>query len=224
MVNDQVSCDSIALAFLETEVLFGLGMSHGFVPTTKRALVTRASGHIVHEFDNRPAVDVYAEMLGIPVAQLRENLPAPPSLMNEYPFGSVDVYGNSLLLVPERIMDDGSIQFPHLTGNDRVMTLMQADREEIVKAGASAYEKAVRYGGLSRPSLGLMFSCALRLTNQDEQEEITRLLDKANVPLCGFYTYGEMGVFDDGLPVYNDQSVSALVFSDELNPVSSLMH
>ena len=224
MVNDQVSYDGIALAFLETEVLFGIGMSHGFIPTTKRALVTHASGHIVHEFDNRPAADVYAELLGIPVVQLKDNLPAPPSPMNEYPFGSVDVYGNSLLLVPERIMDDGSIQFPHLTGNDRVMTLMRADREEIVKAGALAYEKAVRYGGLAKPSLGFMFSCALRLTKKDEQEEITRLLHKANVPLCGFYTYGEMGVFDDGLPVYNNQSVSALVFSDELNPIASLMH
>ena len=224
MVNNRVSSDAVALAFLETEILFGMGMAHGFSPTTKRALVTKASGHMVQQFDNRPAADVYAELLEIPVERIRENLPAPPSPLNEHPFGSMDVYGNSLLLVPERIFEDGSIQFPHLVGNDRVMILMQADRGEIAKAGVSAYEKAVRYGGLRKPSLGVMFSCALRLTDQEQQEEITRVLKHMSLPLCGFYTYGEMGVFDDGLPVYNNQSVSTLVFSDELNPVASLMH
>ncbi len=224
MINSRVSNDAVALAFLETEILFGLGMSHGFSPTTKRTLVTKASSHIVQQFDNRPAADVYAEMLEIPVAQIRDNLPAPPSPLNEHPFGSMDVYGNSLLLVPEKILADGSIQFSHLVGNDRVMTLMQADRGEIAKAGVSAYEKAVRYGGLRKPEIGFMFSCALRLTDAVEQEEITRVLTHAKLPLCGFYTYGEMGIFDDGLPVYNNQSVSTLVFSDELNPVASLMH
>ena len=224
MVNQNVSTDAVALAFLETEILFGLGMSHGFSPTTKRALVTKASDHTVHEFDHRPAAEVYAEMLGIPVGRIRENLPAPPSPLNEFPFGSIDVYGNSLLHVPERILNDGSIQFPHLIGNDRVMTLMKADEKEIVKAGLSAYEKAVRYGGLNKPSLVMMFSCALRLTGGDDQEEIRLVRERANLPICGFYTYGELGVFDDGLPVYNNQSVSTLVFSDELNPVASLMH
>jgi len=224
MVNDCVSRDAVALVFLETEILFGLGMSHGFSATTKRALVTKASGHTVHEFDHRPAAEVYADMLGIPVGRIRENLPAPPSPLNEFPFGSIDVYGNSLLHVPERILQDGSIQFPHLIGTDRVMTLMKTEEGELVKAGLSAYKNAIRYGGLSSPSLALMFSCALRLTGRDEQEEIRLVRKKTNVPICGFYTYGEMGVFDDGLPVYNNQSVSTLVFSDELNPVASLMH
>lgn len=224
LVNDHISNDAVAVAFLETDVLFGLGMSHGFSPTTKRALVTKASGHLVHEFDGRPASDVYAEMLGITASQIKANLPAPPSPLNEFPLGSIDVYGNSLLLVPEHILSDGSIQFPHLIGNDRVMTLMKADRHEIVKAGVSAYDKAVRYGGLTRPSVVVMLSCALRLTQQEEQEEIDLVRKRTNVPVCGFYTYGEMGIFDDGLPVYNNQSVSILVFSDELNPVASLMH
>jgi hypothetical protein len=54
-------------------------MSHGFIPTKRRVLVTRASDHTVHEFDNRPAAEVYAEMLGIPANRIREELPAPLS-------------------------------------------------------------------------------------------------------------------------------------------------
>ena len=77
--NDHVSSDAIALAFLEMEILFGLGMSHGFFPSKKRVLVTRASDHFVHEFDNRPAADVYADILGIPANRIKEELPAGPS-------------------------------------------------------------------------------------------------------------------------------------------------
>jgi len=223
LVNNRVATDAIAVAFIETEILFGLGMSHGFTPTKRRVLVTRASDHIVHEFDNRPAAEVYADMLGLPANQIREELPAPPSPFNAFPFGSVDVYGNSLLHVPERIFDDGGISFPHLIGNNTVMTLMKANKNEVLKAGVSAYEKAIRHGGINKPASVWMISCALRLTGGDNPEEIRLLSEKVSLPIFGFYTYGEKGMLDDGLPVYNNQSISMLVFSDELNPVASLI-
>ena len=59
---------------------------------------------------------------------------------------------------------------------------------------------------------------------EGNQEEIRLLRDKVDLPIYGFYTFGEKGMLDDGLPVYNNQSVSTLVFSDELNPVASLIH
>jgi two-component sensor histidine kinase len=222
--NNQVSSDAITLAFLETEILFGLGMSHGFSPTKKRVLVTRVTGHFVHEFDHRPAAEVYAELLNISTNGIKEWLPVGPTLFNQYPFGSVDVYGNSLLHVPERVLEDGSIQFPYLIGNNKVLTMMRANKKEAIKAGLSAYEKAVYHGGLNKPSFNIMLSCALRLSGDADQEEIKLVRKKANLPICGFYTYGEKGMLDDGLPVYNNQSVSTLVFSDELNPVASLVH
>lgn len=224
LVNNRVSSDAIALAFIEAEILFGLGMSHGFIPTKRRVLVTRASGHIVHEFDNRPAAEVYAEMLGVPANRIREELPAPPSPLNTSPFGSIDVYGNSLLHVPEQIFDDGAISFPHLIGNNTVLTLMEANKNELVRAGISAYEKAIRHGGINKPASVLMISCALRLMGEGNQEEIRLLREKVDLPIYGFYTFGEKGMLDDGLLVYNNQSISTLVFSDELNPVASLIH
>lgn len=47
---------------------------------------------------------------------------------------AMDLYGNSLLHVPERILADGSIQFPYLIGNKRIMTLMKVNRVEIVES------------------------------------------------------------------------------------------
>jgi len=222
ILNDVVSEDAISLAFVEAEILFGLGMAHGFCPTTKQALVTRASEHIVHELDRRPAAEVCADLLEIPIEELGEGA----IWFSRFPFGATDLYGNSILQVPERILDDGSIQFGPLMKKDQVISLMRGTQVEIVHAGVSAYEKAIRQGGLNKPALILMFSCALRprLMGDNGRKEIDLVYKQAGVPVCGYYTFGEKGISDDGLPVYANQSVSMLVFSDELNPVASLIH
>lgn len=222
IMNNVVYNDAIVLAFVETDILFGLGMAHGFSPTTKRALVTKASGHIVHELDGRPAVEVCADLLGIPIEDLGDGV----IWFSQFPFGVSDLYGNWFLYVPEYVLPDGSIQFGPLMRNDQVLTLMRANREDIVQAGLVAYNKAIRQGGLKKPLFAMMFSCALRkrLMGPDESKEMNILRKKAKIPVCGFYTFGEQGLSDDGLPIFQNQSVSTLVFSDELNPVAALIH
>ncbi|WP_300458235.1 FIST N-terminal domain-containing protein [Desulfobacula sp.] len=224
IINNRVLNDAIVLAFLETDVLFGLGMAHGFIPTKKQVMVTRASGHFIHEFDKRPAVDVYAELLKMDPLHIKGNFQVGVPPFKQFPLGSVDMYGNSILHVPERLLDDGSIQFAHVIENSRVMSLMRAKDDEVLNAGVAAYNKAVLYGGLNKPSSIIMLSCALRMKNQAEQEDLRRVRENANLSFCGLYSYGEKGVLDDGLPVYNNHSVSTLVFSDELNPIASLVN
>ena len=219
IANAGVFTDSIALAFLESEILFGMGMAHGYLPTTKRALVTKATGHVVNELDGRPAAKVVGEILGVPLEEfVSRDFP-----LSKFPFGATDVYGNSLLNVPERVLGDGSIQFGTIMSTDQVITLMQGTDEDIVSAGRSAYEKAIRQGGLGKPALALMLSCSLRIADGREKAEVKRIREKSNIPMCGFFSFGEKGLSDDGLPVFGNQSVSMLVFSDELNPVASLI-
>lgn len=221
ILNQTVTTDAFVLAFIETEILFGIGVAHGFSPTTKRALVTKASGHIVYELDGQPAAEVCARLLEIQPERLGNGA----VWFSQFPFGGTDVYGNSLLCVPERILEDGSIQFGPMMSNNQVITLMRANRQEIVMAGLSAYEKALHQGGLRRPSFAFIYSCALRkrLMARDQAEEIALIRKKARIPVCGFYTFGEQGLTDDGLPIFANQSVASLVFSDELNPVTAFL-
>ncbi|MGB4223329.1 MAG: FIST N-terminal domain-containing protein [Syntrophorhabdus sp.] len=222
MANQHLSNDSVVLAFIESDILFGLGMAHGFSPTTKRALITKASGHIVYELDNRPAADVCSELLGVPRGQLGNDA----IWFSRYPFGTTDLYGNSILQVPEQVLDDGSIKFGPIMKTDQVITLMNGTKDDMRDAGLSAYNKAILQGGLKKPALALMFSCALRmrLMGKDRRSEINSVLRKTKVPVAGFYTFGEQGITDDCLPIYANQSVSTLVFSDELNPVATMIH
>jgi len=222
MANQRISSDSVVLAFIESDILFGMGMAHGFSPTTKRALITKAAGHIVYELDGRPAAEVCSELLGIPRKQLGNDA----IWFSRYPFGTTDLYGNSILQVPEQVLDDGSIKFGPIMKTDQVITLMSGTKDDMRDAGLSAYNKAIIQGGLRKPAFALMFSCALRmrLMGKDRRAEINSVLRKAKIPVAGFYTFGEQGITDDGLPIYANQSVSTLVFSDELNPVAAMIH
>lgn len=222
IIRDRVASDALVLAFIESEIPFGLGMAHGFSPTTKRALITNASGHIVHQLDGRPAAGVCADLLGIPMEKLGNDA----VWFSQFPFGATDLYGDSILQVPEQVLEDGSIQFAPLMRNDQVITLMRGTRRDIAGAGVSAYNKAILQGGLKKPALALMFSCALRirLLGTLQGKEVGSVYRKAGIPVSGFYTFGEQGISDDGLPIYANQSVTTLVFSDELNPVAALIH
>jgi len=219
MINGKVSTDSIALAFIESEILFGMGMAHGFSPTTKRALITKATGHVVHEMDGLPAEEMLSEILDTPLEIFKSGV----FPLSRFPLGATDVYGHSILNVPERVLDDGSVQFGTIMRTDQVITLMRGTKEEIEKAGLQAYEKAILQGGINRPALAIMLSCGLRLFGEREQTEIKLVRDKFKIPISGFYSFGEKGLSDDGLPVFGNQSVSMLVFANELNPVASLI-
>jgi two-component sensor histidine kinase len=221
-VNDRMDGDAIALAFIETEVRFGMGMAHGFDATKRRALITKSAGHVVHELDHQPAAKVFSELIKTPL----KDLPKGMIPLYRYPFGITDIYGNATLLVPELVRDDGAIQFAPVMRSEQVITLMHATKKSITQASVKAYQRALLHGGLQKPALGLVFSCGLRrqLLGIDDHKEIELLHEECTIPIGGFYTYGEYGMSRDNFPVYSNQSVSTLVFSDELNPIAALIH
>ncbi len=56
--------DSVLVAVFETQLKIGMGLSHGFKPTSNTAVVTKSEGHEVLQLDNRPAAEVYSELTG----------------------------------------------------------------------------------------------------------------------------------------------------------------
>ena len=221
IANHHVATDSVAVALIESEILFGFGMAHGFTRGPRQVVVTRAEGHIVHEINDRPAAEVFSELLNVPLSRL-SGLPVP---LTNYPFGMHDIYGNSLLLVPERLLEGGGIQFAPMMRNNQAITPMDTNPDYLKKSYWRAYQKAIRQGGIKKPLFALLFACALRrnLIPNVSTGETEYLKNRTTTPFYGFYTYGEQGLSDDGLPIYSNQSVSTLVFSDALNPLATLI-
>lgn len=222
IANQQVATDSVALALVESEVLFGLGMTHGFTRSRNHAVITRSEGHTVYEIDGIPAAEAFADMLNIDLNRLG----ATQTSLSNHPFALHDIYGNSILLVPERLLNDGSIQFAPMMRNNQVITQMTYEADYIKKSCYRAFQKAVWQGGIQEPYVSLLFVCALRKNIMADRadDEITHLKEQSDIPFHGFYSFGEQGLSNDGFPIYSNQSVSALVFSDELNPTATLIH
>jgi len=68
--NGKVYEDSVVLSVIFSNLKLGFGLMHGFEPTDKIALVTKAKGNVVYELNHRPAAEVYAEMIGVSKKEL----------------------------------------------------------------------------------------------------------------------------------------------------------
>jgi two-component sensor histidine kinase len=218
LANGRAHRDAVVMATVESELLFGIGVSHGFRPTRRRAVVTRAEGHIVHELDDRAAAEVCAELLEIDSREF-VRLVGDPIWLSCIPFGTADAYGHHHLLTPEKVLAGGAIQFAPNMDTVEAVTLMAPDRERQVASGEEALARAMEIGHVNDPAAILLFDCFTRsVLDEDslalEEEGLRRICDAA--PTTGFLSFGEYGLTDEGLPIYCNESMVALVIGNEL--------
>jgi len=216
LCNEQVYADGLLVAVFETGLQFGIAMAHGFRPGQQSATVTRADDHEVQELDGRPAADVYAEMVGIS----RESLAGKHlTLTVGQPMGVLDAYGQPQINVASYFTPQSGICFARPVSEGTRLTLMEAVPDEMIAAGKKALLKAMLRAGTESPAVAFVCSCALRsrMLKHRSPEEISGMGQAIpNIPVLGFYGFGEEGVTDDGTSDHNHGIVSVLVFGNEL--------
>lgn len=220
IANGAAYHDAVVLAVVESDLLFGVGVAHGFRPTKRRAVITQVDGHIVHEIDDRPAADACADLMGVDAIGVYDQT----AQFSRTPFGAADVYGEHHLLVLERALGDGSVQFaPNMEGMQAI-TVMEMDPEKQLTAARDAVSKAIDIGHVQDPAAVLLFACSILFAGDAdpplmEKRSLAGVADRAAV--AGFQTFGEYGLSDEGLPIYCNQSVVALVIGDKLDPLAA---
>jgi two-component sensor histidine kinase len=216
IANGKVYEDAVVLAVVETDLLFGVGVAHGFRPTQKRAIVTKAGGHIVYQLDDQPAAVACGRLMGLRLKELKRT----PVWFSRMPFGIADAYGQHHLLVPERIFKGGAIQFAPIMESIEAITLMEIDPKKIGTAAGEAVRRALEIGNIKHPAAIIVFSCSLRhdLDHLDRDEEARGIVEQGrSLPLTGFLSFGEYGLTEEGLPIYCNQSIVVLVLSNDLD-------
>jgi hypothetical protein len=172
---------------------FGLGTKHGWKPLGKPRKVTKASGNIINEIDNAPAIKIYEDYLAQDVSQLKKELKRISIL---YPIG-IHLAGEEEFLLRNvfSIEDDGSIVLQGNVPQNSQIRLMIGTKETCLTATHQALEEAKR-GLFSRPcNFVLVFDSVSRyilLGRQagKELEIIKEVLGK-DTPIIGLCTYGE---------------------------------
>jgi len=216
IVGDQAFPDSVALAVFETKLKFGMALAHGFKPSDKMATVTRSQNHVVHELDHRPAAEVYSQLLDIPYNEL---VGKHITLTSGRPAGLADPLGQYSIIVASYFTTDGGVRFSQPVPKGAILHIMDADPDALIHAAQDSLRKAIIRGDMSSPSLALMFSCALRgrILKERVHEEIAVIKEVApDLPVVGFYSFGEQGLDDSKVNRHNNEVITTLVLADEL--------
>ena len=219
--NDSILPSSIVGAGLSGNFAIGVGVRHGWVPIGLPKKVTKSQGAVLEELDGKPAVSIYEEHFGRKAEDLRKE---PLAIMAiTYPLG-MSVEGSDELLIrdPITVDDKGAItcaaEIP--VGSD--IRLMIGSREEAVMAAKEAATHALEGLNGSKPRAAIIFNCIARykLLGRAANEEIEAIQSilGPEVPLIGFYTYGEQaplgGDMQKKFSCFHNETAVILVLGD----------
>lgn len=194
-LNDQVHTDSVVGLGLTGEFKIGIGVKHGWIPVGAPMQVTKSNGSVLHEVDGKPAIKVYEDYFGEKEAAVLKTETL-AKLAITYPLG-IQAAGNDELLIRDPITVDqhGSITCAAEIPEGSTVRLMIGSTEEAVKVAREAAQTALKQLEGAAPQAIIIFNCIARnkLFGERSGEEINAIQEVLgrDVPLIGFYTYGE---------------------------------
>lgn len=185
-VGDKVVTNGAALVLLEMDVPFEVVKSTHFAPTSKTLTATRVdeATRTVYEFDGRPAVEAYAEAIGMEPGQV--DIP----VMAANPIGLV-IGDDPFVRSFQRVNEDGSmVLYSNVLEGSEVTLLRGGD---MVEKTREAVEQAIAQLG-GNVSGAILFNCILRWVEAEGKicnPAVFKELDRRGIPGVGFQTYGE---------------------------------
>jgi len=194
--NEEILTDSMPGAVFCGDITIGIGSRHGWVPVGRPRRVTRSAGHIVYQLDDRPAVSIYEDFLGLKRDELTQDTLAHMTLT--YPLGT-EMPGQPEYLLRDaiRVGRAGSLICTGNVQEGSEIRLMIGGYESALEAAQQAACDAMDGLGGERLKGALLFCSVARqkMLGSEFQGEIDVIRDAlggSGVRLGGFYSYGEL--------------------------------
>lgn len=209
--KNEVLTDCAPVLVFGGPLLVSSGLDSGYEPIGREGVVTAADGNIVQKIDMKPASEFYKRYLGDSVGDSAE--------YSDYPLmvRENDEEEHCIRSAVGLNGSDGSLLFLSEMREGAKIRISEASRDMIIegtrKSVLSAFES---YPG-EKPTAALLFSCACRKrllgTRTKEELEIVKNVVSDSLPICGFYTYGEIGPARAGgrALFHNDSFVAVLI-------------
>jgi hypothetical protein len=207
----------VALVFNEDKIdLHGMAIS-GWKPLGVLMTVTKSEKNLIYTIDNKPALEMYLRYLGEERAGSDEQFDFFKTVGGHYPF-QIEREGREPLmctpigydkeqeaLVCEADVPEGS-RFRFSTPPDFDIIETVIDKAGELKSGIQAEAEAL-----------LIFSCAGRLSafGPLTKQENDGLAAIWNVPMAGFYTYGEFGRAVNGKHEFHSTTCSWVALKEK---------
>ncbi|MDJ0618062.1 MAG: FIST N-terminal domain-containing protein [Calothrix sp. MO_192.B10] len=208
--GDRVLTDSLPIITFSGDILFSYGIACGWQPIGCKSIVTKAKDTVLYEIDGKPAVEYYQKYLG----------DRPPSAENPLAVyeGDSDRY---YMRVPNTHNSQvGSINFLGDIPEQAVVQLTDISREEVIAAAETSFNQALTTYPGNTPEAVLLFSCCCRRwllgTRAKEEYQLVKQAFPQEIPICGFYTYGEFAPLEPhGSTYYHQETFVTLLLGSK---------
>ena len=220
--NDQVLSNAMVGIGFSGKFSFGVGVRHGWEPIGLPMKVTKAKGGKLIEVNNRPALSIYEDYFGKKAEELIKEPIA--RMAYTYPLG-MSVEGSPEFLIRDVVIanEKGEITCAAEIPEGSEIRLMLGDYEKAIQAAKGAAENALtQLKGVS-PKAIFIFNCVARykLLGARIGEEIAAIQNVLgkDVPLIGFYTYGEQAPLGGVLgpecfSVFHNETMALMVLGE----------
>lgn len=216
----EVATDAVVGVGLTGAFSFGFGIKHGWQPVGLPMKVTKSSGTLLQEVDGKPALEIYQDYFGKEAAELVKEPLA--RMAYTYPLG-LSVEGSDELLIRDPVIanEKGEITMAAAIPEGTTIRLMIGDREKAIHAAKDAATNALKQLEGHEPRLVLMFNCMARnkllgVRCSEENQAVQDIMGR-EVPMLGFYTYGEQGPLlgKKGTPSYfHNETMTLLIIGE----------
>lgn len=202
----------VALAIDRDKIDIVGARAFGWSGMGKERIVTKAHKNIVYKIDGKPAIDFYKQYLNITNDDM-------PQVGIEYPLEVTMRNGQVVYrAVLEINEDDGSLIFAgHVEEKSRVR-LSAAKGKVIIDHVDKSIKDCLANSNGFKPDIALVFPCCSRkqVLGELTVKEIQAVYNNTQVPLIGFFAYGEIGAFPGGYGFHNETFVTALLRDKEI--------
>ncbi|OIO50349.1 hypothetical protein COX74_02945 [bacterium (Candidatus Gribaldobacteria) CG_4_10_14_0_2_um_filter_41_16] len=186
--------DAVVGVAMSGKISFGIGVQHGWQSIGLPVTVTKSEGATIKEINGKPAIKFFEEYFG---AEEAKQLYKPLSrICYVYPLG-MSVEGSDELLIRIAFVanEKGELVCAGEIPQGSQIRLMLGDYEKAIEAAQEAAKKAKQQLKGATPKAALVFNCAARYMllgkRADEEIQAIQSVLGGNIPLIGFYTYGE---------------------------------
>jgi len=187
--RDVVS-DSVPILILSGPLVYSFGVASGWKPIGDPGTITRSQGNVVYEIDGAPAVEFYRRFLG---KQFKLTTEIPLIILNDA--GEPEYLRASAGDIND---ETGAITFLSDVPQGVRAQISVADRTAILEGCKESVQMALRaFSDTKKPQAAVIASCSSRKlllgTKTSEEARILREQIGQDIPLCGFYAFGEIG-------------------------------
>jgi hypothetical protein len=167
----------------------------GWIPFGPERIITKSEANILYEIDGQPALDLYKNYLGAKASELPQASLLYP--LNVTPTDKKEPVVRTILNINNE--DQSMILAGDVPINSRVQ-LMMASVDGIATGAQDAANFAMK-NRRNKPEIAILVSCIGRklVMNQRVEEEVEQVKEAIgeNIPMTGFYSYGEMAPFNE---------------------------